>query len=441
MSAAPDQAPAEGPIRRKTVLHLCPTSWDRANLAREEVQAQYDVLFHGSYPPEHPEEIDALDFIADTVRRYARVPLDGVVSTHDYPGSILAAIVASRLGLPGPRPQALLRAQHKLHCRQVQAAACPEIVPSFFAVDPAQPPQQPPEQPPEQPDAEGMRFPFFIKPAKSVMSILACLIDGPRALQEYLARARPHLDAFVRPFNALWRAYGPDGPDASLLLGEEPLTGRQVTVEGFRVGGAVRIMGVVDSVMFPGTMSFRSFEYPSRLPPAVLARMSEATAAVIEALALDDLCFNVEFFYEEERDRLRLIEVNPRMSYQFADLFEKVDGTNTFDVQLAIATGGALDLRPGAGRFGAAVSFVLRRFGDAVIRRLPTAAEMRSLHSDFPDARVYLFGQVGERLSEANQDMQSFRYGVLNLGGSSIEHAEERCAELARRLPIELEPC
>lgn len=414
---------------RKTVLFLCPTSWDLHNIARPEVQARYDLLCHGSYPASHPEDINVIEFIEDTLARFDGTAIDGVVSTHDYPGCILAAIVAARRGLPGPRPQATLLAQHKLHCREVQAAACPGIVPEFFAVDP------------DRPDLDGVPFPSFIKPAKSVLSILACRLESRRDLERYLERVRPHLDGFVGPFNALWRAYGPGGRDAAVLVGEELLKGRQVTVEGFRARGVTRIAGIVDSVMFPGTMSFRSFEYPSRLPPPVLARMSEATRVVIEALDLDDLCFNVELFYDEERDRVALIEVNPRMSYQFADLFEKVDGANTFDVQLAIATGAAPDFRRGAGPFDAAVSFVLRRFDDAVIRRLPSAAQIEALLHDYPDAHIRLFGGVGERLSDTIQDMQSFRYGIVNLGGSTLEHAEARCLELTGRLPIELEPC
>lgn len=421
--------PAVGgfPIPRKTILFVCPTAWDLHNLERPEVQEQYDILFHGQYAPEHPERLDVLAFIADTVNRYGGRGIDGVVSTHDYPGSILAAITARQLGLPGPRPESILVAHHKLHSRRLQAVACPDLVPNFFAIEP------------DPPSSTLSRFPLFIKPAKSVMSILACRIDDRHAFDEYLAHARPHLGTFVRPFNALWHEYGPGGQDASLFVGEELLRGHQVTVEGFRSGGDTCITGIVDSVMFPGTMSFRSFEHPSRLPPLVLQRMAEATRTVIAALELDDLCFNVEFFYEEKRDRVALIEVNPRMSYQFADLFEKVDGTNTFDMQLAIASGASPVFRPGAGRFKAAVSFILRRFDDAVVRRMPTAAELEFLRGDFPDAQIYLFGRVGERLSAVNQDMQSFRYGVLNLGGSSLEHATERCMDLAGRLPIELE--
>ncbi len=38
------------------------------------------------------------------------------------------------------------------------------------------------------------------------------------------------------------------------------------------------IMGVVDSIMFPGTLAFSRFDYPSALPEGVQARMAEIAA-------------------------------------------------------------------------------------------------------------------------------------------------------------------
>lgn len=412
-------------MRRKRVLFLCPTSWDHTLLARPAVTERYEIVLHGAYAAERPEEVDPVLFIEEAVARFRDAGLDGVVSTHDYPGSILAAAVAERLGLPSPSPRAMLWAQHKLHARRTHLAACPSAVPRFFEVDLDHPVVE-----------DG---PFFIRPAKSVMSILAQAVHSPAELELYLQQARPHLSRFAAPFNALWRAYDMPGRDASVLVGEELLTGVQVTVEGVRARGVTSLLGVVDSVMFPGTLSFSRFEHPSRLPEPVTRRMEEASARVVEALGLDDLCFNVELFYDPTTDRISIIEVNPRMSYQFADMFEKVDGVNTMDLQLRIATGEPVGWQRGGGAFGAAVSHVLRRFRDATIRRWPTAAEIEAARADFPDAHVWLFGQPGARLSDLNQDMQSFRYGIINAGGHDREDALGRCAALAARLPIGLE--
>ena len=40
--------------------------------------------------------------------------------------------------------------------------------------------------------------------------------------------------------------------------------------------------------------------------------------------------FNIEMMYDAATDRIGIIEINPRMASQFADLYEKVDGTNSY---------------------------------------------------------------------------------------------------------------
>ena len=60
----------------------------------------------------------------------------------------------------------------------------------------------------------------------------------------------------------------------------------QVTVEGYAFGGEVDILGVVDSIFFPGTLAFSRFDYPSALPEGVQERMAEHGAAADERARL-----------------------------------------------------------------------------------------------------------------------------------------------------------
>ena len=110
-------------------------------------------------------------------------------------------------------------------------------------------------------------------------------------------------------------------------------------------------MGITDSIMYPGTMSFERFEYPSRLPVGVQERMSDIARQVILGIGLDNTMFNMEMFYKEETDAIHIIEINPRMSYQFADLFEKVDGTNSYSVQLQLSQGQEPEFANGKGEY------------------------------------------------------------------------------------------
>ena len=103
--------------------------------------------------------------------------------------------------------------------------------------------------------------------------------------------------------------------------------------------------------MYPGTNAFRRFEYPSAIPASLNARIEALTRQVIDAIGFDHGAFNVEFCYDPERDTLRVIEMNPRLASQLADLYTRVDGTNPYQLLLDLALGRVPQLEHGAGRF------------------------------------------------------------------------------------------
>ena len=78
--------------------------------------------------------------------------IDGVFSASDYPGAIVAAAIATRLGLHGAKPEAVLRASHKYYSRRSQREVAPEAVPSFALVRPGGGARLP------------FPFPVFVKP-------------------------------------------------------------------------------------------------------------------------------------------------------------------------------------------------------------------------------------------------------------------------------------
>ena len=57
-------------MRRKRVLFLCPTSWDHTLLARPAVTERYEIVLHGAYAAERPEEVDPVLFIEEAVARF-----------------------------------------------------------------------------------------------------------------------------------------------------------------------------------------------------------------------------------------------------------------------------------------------------------------------------------------------------------------------------------
>ena len=348
----------------------------------------------------------------------------------NYPGSILAAAIASHVGLSGPNPGAVLLCQHKYHSRGTRRAVVLRAVPAFWLLD----------QHSLGGETPWLRFPLFVKPVKSFFSVLARRVENIDQLRSLTLQAREHLNGFVKPFNYLLKRYTQFRIDAGHLLAEVALRGSQATVEGCIFKGEGRIIGITDSVMHPGTISFKRFEYPSTVSAGAQTRMSELALRFMQSIYFDNGLFNIEMFHDPASDDVKFIEVNPQICPQFADLMEKVNGVNTYEIALSIAAGIRPILRRAGATHAAATSFVLRVFEDQRVTRVPTAEELATLTSRWPDARVKILCREGRLLSEELQDGNSFSYAVVNLGGASRVELLEEFDEILRHLRFDFEP-
>jgi biotin carboxylase len=398
------------------VLVICATFRDHRELPRL-VRPGLTYLFH-DYASTSLEELiggkgDGLDGAADPVAEIARIRAEigdrdiaAVVSTDDYPGAALAAVLAKELGLPGPCPRASLICQHKYLSRVAQASIVPDAVPAFWPIDVAEHAQLP----------DGLVLPAFVKPMKSFFSIGAGVIETEAELCA-ARRKWAELDDFFMPLDRLLRRHAGVEIGTTRLIAEGLLKGAQVTVEGYAYGGDVHILGVVDSIFFPGTLAFSRFDYPSALPESIQERMHDIAKRLMSGIGFDNGMFNVEMMYDPREHRIAVIEINPRMASQFADLYEKVDGTNAYEVLLDIGTGVRPSPKRRQGRYRFAASCVLRTFEDCVVAALPSDEKLAAIRRDYPDIRVEIHATAGRRLSDELQDGASYRYGIVSLGG------------------------
>lgn len=399
-----------------TYLVLCPTHRDHRELHAAAPEGTR-FLFHDyasliledlvtitkGEAAELADPFDEAERILAWVRHEA---LTGVVSTDDYPGSALACLVARRLGLPTPDPATNLICQHKFYSRAFQRGIVPEAVPRCVLIDVNGPASL----------QGAIELPAFVKPVKSFFSVGAqrlTSLDELTRLQRHWARR----GAFFRPFERLLERCAGLSIASNYLVAESLLSGVQTTLEGYASGDHIHVLGIVDSIMYPGTISFQRFEYPSSLPRPVQERMGSIAVALMKGLGYRDGIFNIEFMYSPDVDRVDVIEINPRMASQFADLYEKVDGTNSYSILLDIAAGRAprRTWRQGPHRFAA--SCVLRRFEDALVADLPSEREIEVVSARHPGVRVEILASKGRRLSDEMQDGHSFRYGIISLGG------------------------
>jgi biotin carboxylase len=422
------------------VMIMCPTRRDHRELKLLRGFEELNFLSH-DYATVALEELSANEPPADVsiddpeaeiqrvLERCVRENVEAVASSDDYPGATLASIAAKELHLPGVLPATNLLCQHKYFSRQFQQAAAPEAVPRFHLLDVR----------PEAGLPQGLEFPLFVKPVKSFFSVGAQRIDSaaelPPIQQRWLRAA-----SFFRPFDILLQRYTGRAMQTQFLLAEGLLTGVQTTLDGYVYQGEVYLMGVVDSIMFPGTIAFQRFDYPSQLPGNIQSRMFDVARRVMRQLEFDNGQFNIEFMYDRETDGVHIIEINPRMSSQFGDLYEKVDGTNSYAVMLDLALGRKPQVKKRQGRHAMASSCVLRTFQNQKVLKLPSQGEIDKLLGQYPDMRVEILATEGLKLSQQMQDSVSYRYGLINIGGRDQQDILDIFDHGAKTLSFVFEP-
>ena len=283
------------------MLLLFGADWDAHLLPRYERSGRYRFHSHGfdlfSFPSNAQLMwFDLWRFVDGLVKRY-RGRIDAVFSSNEQFGALASALVAERLGLPGAKPAAILRAQHKYESRLRLAEAVPDLVPPCqlvpydLTLD----------------DARGLWYPLFIKPVKATFSVLARRCDTPEQLVEHL-RFRPWekhiIQRLIAPHDQALKRFPEFRIGSQHLVVEPVIAGRQINVDGFVHGDRVHLLGITDEVMYPGTMSFMRFQFPGTATNEWLAsRVRDAAERTVRALELDHGFFNLEFFVDETRRR------------------------------------------------------------------------------------------------------------------------------------------
>ncbi len=415
-------------MTKKRVLMVFPTAWDARQLerCRGAWEDRYEIIYGDPSDEDCAWDLDIAAYIERAAEQY-RGAIDGVLSSSDYPGATVAGAIATALDLPGSPPETVIRCSHKYYSRLAQREVVPDAVPAFDLVDPFDP--DPPDP--------STGFPCFIKPVKGAFSVMSGRVDSREELRAFLARpaTQEFMRDYVQIFNQLVGCLTPFEVNGAHFLAEAMLHGVLTTVEGYAQGGAIEIMGIVDSITHPGG-SFARFDYPSRLPEPVLVRMADVARRVIGYLGLTDTLVNIEMIHDAATDRLHIIEINPRLCGQFADLYRKVDGVSGYEIALALATGEPPRRRRGGGTYRVATSAPQRVFEPVRVRHAPSADDITAAEALFPGTMVWNECHTGQLLAEFErvEDGQSARYAVINVGAESWDALDARLVGIRRRL-------
>lgn len=367
--------------------------------------------------------------------------VDAIVGYWDFPVSTLLPLLRRRFGLASPSYEAVLKCEHKYWCRLEQKQVIPEYIPAFCVVNPF-------VNNPGQNISLG--YPFWIKPVKAASSHLGFMVRNKADFEHAIEVIRSKIFRVAKPFNYMLElADLPDeiaAIDGSHCIVEGIISqGHQCTLEGYVYHGEVTVYGAVDSIRGgQHRSSFSRYQYPSTIPQAVQQEMITVTARFLQHIQFDNGPFNIEFYWEQDKqgnDKIRLLEINTRISKSHCPLFHDVDGATHQKVMLELALGQKPDFPYRRGKYKMAAKFMWRVCHDAYVRNVPSEQELSALVQQFPDTQFQLHIHKGMYLSELkDQDSYSYEIAVIFLGGHNQHELLQKYSEVQKAMHIELEP-
>ncbi|WP_308367172.1 MULTISPECIES: ATP-grasp domain-containing protein [unclassified Microbulbifer] len=386
-----------------------------------------EVVLAENYP------YDALLQKAERQLREFPEPIAGILGHWDYPTSALQPHLSEKLGLRSASLQAVLRCEHKYWSRLEQREILPDWTPDFCAIDPfAQDPL----------DQVTIDYPLWLKPIKAHSSYLGFRVDNERDFRSAIEMIRKEIHRFGDPFNQTL-AHISVPPEVAPINGnwciaEEIITGKQCGIEGSMLDGEYRIHGIVDTVKDSKNQSFTRYEYPSVWPRQVQHKICAAGEKLLRHLGFDNSAFGIEFFWDEQKNTFKILEVNTRISQSHSDQFIKVHGVSNHQVAVDLALGRAPDLSDCRGKYRSAAKFMLRRYGDTLVQRVPSTAEIREIESTVADSKIEITVEQGQHLSEIiNPDSYSYEIANIFLGAENQRELIKTYRQLAGQLHFE----
>jgi hypothetical protein len=389
------------------ILVVCPDSYDRWAFERVEGH-RFHFFDAGISHWEASPDFDLIAYLQRCRDVMHSEHIDAVVSTHDL-GDLIAAVLAREAGLPGPSPEAVFLCLHKLYGRraEVDPIRCQAVL-----LDEALP---------------VLTYPAYMKAPWLKLGLLGFKLESDADARAAMELARRELPAWTRQYYPLFAAavdlakYPLATTD--MMLVEELVEGRQVTVEGWSLNGAIQIWAMTDTNTFPGSRVIDNFSTPSRVDAETVAALTAKTVETIRAFAFDGGFFNIEFWLTD--DGVRLTEVNGRSAACFGGIYELALDADIFAAVADVACGLAPRVLPrGSGRV--AGQFNVITFDDDLAGNL----------LDYDAAKVIPEFSAFRRADERVRPVSEFGVvlGQIEIAGDSYAEIHERAERMRRRL-------
>jgi hypothetical protein len=389
------------------VLVVCPDGYDRWAFDRV-ARHRFHFVDAGISHWEASPDFDLLAYLGRCREVMRSEHIDAVVSTHDL-GDLIAAVLAREAGLPGPSPEAVFLCLHKLYGRraEVDPIRCQAVL-----LDEPLP---------------ALTYPAYMKAPWLKLGLLGFKLESDDDARVAIELARRELPAWSRQYYPLF-AEAVDlarYPLATtdMMLVEELVEGRQVTVEGWSLNGEVQIWAMTDTNTFPGSRVIDNFSTPSRVDAETVAALTAKTVETIRAFGFDGGFFNIEFWLTD--DGVRLTEVNGRSAACFGGIYELALGADIFAAVAGVACGLAPRVLPRAsGRV--AGQFNVITFDDDLAGNL----------LDYDAAKLIPELSAFRRADERVRPVSEFGVvlGQIEIAGDSYAEIHARAEEMRRKL-------
>ena len=416
---------------------------DKQTRAMQTLRERKDLEIHGLLDVSTAVESDNVSFnhllsLANEQLTAYPGTVDAIIAQWDFPTSVIVPILCQQHHLPSPSITSVLKCEHKYWSRLEQQKVVPDVVPKFCGIDPFA------EDPLSQVTLD---YPFWLKPVKAFSSHLGFKIESSlhfeQAIKEIRAGIRQLGDAFNEALAYI------DVPeeiihlDGNACIAEEIISGVQGAPEGSVFNGEFNIHGIISQPKAENSIAlFDRLEYPSNLPEHVHHKMVETAKTFLAHIGYNNGCFNVEFMWDEAREKLWLIEVNTRISQSHSEIFVLVDGMSNHEIAVDIALGQRPSLlnRQGGAPI-AAKCFIPFAHRDGVVKRIPSQAEIAALKARLPHTDVVIDVEPGQQLSHLmHQDSFCYRLGTLYVTGNTHEEIEQNYQYCLNVLSFDIEP-
>lgn len=383
----------------------------------ESVHNASEYTFHGLVDYDTmvlPASYPMAEIMAEARQTLAEAfSVDAIIGHWDFPTTSMLPILRREYGLPTPTLESVLYTESKYWNRLAGEQALPDCTPAFQGLDPYS----------DDPLGElTMDYPFWLKPSVSFSSYLGFRIENESQYLEATATIRDNIHVFAEPFDYIIehcenRGGLPDRGNGATCVAEAIIGGRLCTLEGYVYRGETTVYAIVDSLRSSNNVSFFSYQYPSQLPEGIQNRMYAHADTILRHIGLDNTPFNMEFFWDETADKLWLLEINPRISKSHCPIFQIATGASHHEVAIDIAMGRRPDYPRPEGRYPMAGKFMPRVFGDTVVTRVPSEAEIEALQRQHPELLVHVAVEEGVQLSDLRgQDSYSFEIADVFIG-------------------------